>query len=159
MLTELCEYLKNWFCEEQDKHIGTITITGGVITARDDLLLLETPITPATGQYYRIIGSIFSDGIHKYGDQTDVPADETFDGAIWLLRIPPVIIALAADIATWVSKYGGASSIAMSPYNSESFNGYSYSKSGAGANASASASGLTGWQAAFADRLNPWRKI
>lgn len=159
MLTELCEYLRNWFCEDQDKHIGTITITGGELTARDDLYLLagEQQIKPLNGQYIRVIGSVFNDGVHLYPD-ADM-TDETFDGAVWLMRVPPAVIALAADIEAWKAKYMGIDSPTMSPYNSESFAGYSYSKSGAGANASANGSGLDGWQAVFADRLGPWRKI
>ena len=157
MLTELCEFLRNWFCEDQDKHIGKITISGGVITARDDLLLTVKSIEPASGQYFRVVGSVFSDGVHQYPDE-DMP-DEEFDGAVWLMRIPPVVIALADDISEWKGKYMSLGSQYMSPYQSESFGGYSYSKSGSGASASANGSGLSGWQAVFADRLNPWRKI
>lgn len=157
MLTELCEYLRNWFCEDQDKHIGTITITGGAITARDDLIFSDTVIEPVAGQYFRIVGSIFNDGVHQYPDEDMV--DETFEGAVWLMRVPPAVIALAEEIAAWKGKYMVLGSQYMSPYNSESFAGYSYSKSGSGAGASANGSGLSGWQAVFADRLNLWRKI
>ena len=158
MLTELCEYLRNWFVEDQDKHIGTITITGGDITARDDLYMqADRQITPVNGQYFRVIGSIFNDGVHQYPDY-DMP-DEQFKGAIWLMRVPPAVITLASDIEKWKEQYMTLDSQYMSPYNSESFAGYSYSKSGAGANAAANGSGLSGWQAVFADRLDPWRKI
>ena len=158
MLTELCEYLKNWFVEEQDKHIGTITITGGEITARDDLYLLgDKQIKPVSGQYIRVIGSIFNDGVHQYPDYS--MTNETFKGAVWLMRVPPAVIALAADIEAWNAKYMGIDSPLMGPFTSESFGGYSYSKSGVGASAFTDASGKSGWQAAFADRLGPWRKI
>lgn len=158
MLTELCEYLRNWFVEDQDKHIGTITITGGEITARDDLYMqADRQITPVNGQYFRVIGSLFNDGVHQYQDY-DMP-DEQFKGAIWLMRVPPAVITLASDIENWKAQYMTLDSQYMSPYNSESFAGYSYSKSGAGANAAANGSGLSGWQAVFADRLDPWRKI
>lgn len=160
MLTELCEYLRNWFVEDRDMHIGKITITGGEIkiTARDDLYLLgDKQLEPLNGQYIRVIGSVFNDGVHQYPDLE--MQDETFDGAVWLLRIPPAILALADDIAAWKAKYMTLDSQYMSPYNSESFAGYSYSKSGSGASAAANGSGLDGWQAVFADRLSPWRKI
>lgn len=161
MLTELCEYLRNWFVEDRDMHIGKITITGGEIkiTARDDLVWsgAEESIVPATNQYFRVAGSIFNDGVHQYPDTNMV--NETFEGAIWLMRIPPAVLALADDIAAWKAKYMTLGSLYMSPYNSESFSGYSYSKSGAGANAASNGSGLDGWQAVFADRLSPWRKI
>ncbi len=153
MLTELCEYLRNWFDEGQAKYIGEIEITGGVITARDDLYMQETQVEPAAGQYFRVIGSIFSDGIHVYPNY-ELP-DESFEGAVWLLRIPPEIIALSDDIDAWKAKYMATGSPNMSPYNSESFAGYSYNKGGSGS----SASGSVSWQSVFASRLAPWRKI
>lgn len=145
MLTELCQELRNWF--DLDRRFGTFTISGGTLTA--DFL--------QTNQYYRIVGSVFNDGVHKYGDETDELTDETFDGAVWALAIPKEVVALANDIDEWQTKYGGADSAALSPFNSESFGGYSYSKgSGASSNSDTSNSG---WQAAYASRLNKWRKI
>ena len=144
MLTELCQELHNWF--ERERHIGTFTIEAGVLTGLDLL----------NGQYYRIIGSVFNDGVHKYGDATDVLTDETFEGAVWALGIPKAVIDLAAEIAAWRAKYESADSAAMSPFNSESFGGYSYAKSGAGVTSS---SGAGGWVGVFASQLNRWRKI
>lgn len=151
MLTLLCEYLRNWFDEGCNKEIGEITIAGGAISVRN------TPITMQNGQYFRIIGSVFNDGVHQFPDYS--MSDEEFDGAIWLMRVPPAVIALAADIEAWKAKYMGIDSPLMGPFTSESFGGYSYSKSGVGASAFTDASGISGWQAAFADRLGPWRKI
>lgn len=142
MLTELCQELRNWF--DRERHVGTFTITGGNITA--DFLL--------QGQYFRIMGSVFSDGVHQY-PAADLP-DETFDGAVWALAIPQPVINLAQEIQGWRAKYEVAGSAAMSPFNSESFGGYSYSKSGSGG---ASSTGATGWQAAFRSQLNRWRKL
>ena len=144
MLTELCQELRNWF--DLERRTGTFTISGGALTA--DFL--------QPNQYYRIIGSVFNDGVHKYADNTDTLTDETFTGAVWALGIPKAVISLATEIAAWVAKYG-VDSAAMSPFNSESFGGYSYSK-GSG-NSQASASSPSGWQAAFGSRLNKWRKI
>ena len=145
MLTELCQELHNWFVKEQ--HDGNFTISGGVLTA---------PFL-VSGQYYRIIGSIFNDGVHKYGDNKDTLIDETFDGAVWALAIPQAVINLAAEIAEWQTKYGVAGAAAMSPFNSESFGGYSYNK-GSTAATSGAVSGAS-WQNAFASRLNMWRKL
>ena len=58
----------------------------------------------------------------------------------------------------WSDKYLGVDSAAMSPFNSESFGGYSYSKSG-GSSSSGNVDLSGTWQGAFADRLNNWRKI
>lgn len=139
MLTELCQELRNWF--DRERHYGTFTITGGNITAS----FLQN------GQYFRIVGSVFNDGVHKYpdGDLTD----ETFEGAVWSLAIPVAIIKLSAEIDAWRRKYESADSPAMSPYTSESFGGYSYSKSGGASNSS------VGWRGAFRSELNRWRKI
>lgn len=142
MLTELCQELRNWFdCE---RHFGTFEIAGGNITA---------PFL-AEGQYFRIIGSLFNDGVHQY-PAYDLQA-ETFDGAVWALAIPQPVIKLAQEIQAWRDKYEAADSVAMSPFASESFGGYSYTKA---SGSSSDGSGSVTWQAAFKTRLNAWRKI
>lgn len=152
MLTEICQYLKNWFNrkpngDDYPKEYGTFTIENGII---DSSIL-------ADGQYYRIMGSLYNDGVHKYGDTADVLVDEVFEGAVWSMGVPKVVADLAEEIEAWQAKYGSLDSEAMSPYASESFGGYSYSK-GSGV-ASGSQGNGNGWQSAFAARLNVWRKI
>ena len=146
MLTVLCKEINNWF--EYVKFIGEFTIENNEITG---------PYSLQDNQYFRIVGSVFNDGVYKYDDKIKLE-DETFRGAIWAMAVPKEVIALAADIKNWTDKYQTVDSAAMSPFNSESFGGYSYSKSSGG-----STSGkvdLSGtWQGAFADRLNHWRKI
>lgn len=139
-LTELCQELHNWFDREQ--HTGTFTIEDGNITA--DFL--------SDGQYYRIVGSVFSDGVHQY--PSSELRDETFDGAVWALAIPAPVIKLATEIEAWRVKYEAADSAALSPFTSESFGGYSYTKGGG----SGGSSGVS-WQDAFRAQLNRWRKI
>ena len=150
MLTILCEYLRNWFDDECRKFIGTITIADGVISIRN------TNIEPKNGQYFRVIGSVFNDGVHQYPD-ADM-TDEVFEGAVWEMKVPKEVVILAREIEEWQTKYGRVNSPAMSPYNSESFAGYSYSKSTgpAGANGTESS---TSWQSVFRSRLNLWRKL
>ena len=143
MLTEICQELKNWF--EREKYIGTFTIEGGSI---------ELPFL-VQNQYYRIIGSLFNDGVHKYGDTSDVLTDETFDGAVWSMSVPPDVVALDSDIDAWKTKYAEAST---SPYASESFGGYSYTIA-SGGNAQGSGYGGATWQNVFRSKLNKWRKI
>ena len=142
VMTEVCDYLNNYFWEK--KIAGKFSIEDGSVTI------------PAlkNGQYFRIIGSTFNDGVHIY-PATDLH-DEEFEGTIEAMAIPAVVIAIASDIKDWQTKYGGANSAAMSPFNSESFNGYSYSKSGSG-NAN-SGSNVT-WQDVFGGRLNKYRKL
>lgn len=142
MLTELCQELKNWF--DKERHYGTFTIQDGNIVA--DFL--------QPGQYFRIVDSIFSDGVYQY-PTGDLP-DETFSGAVWALAIPKEVIQLSEEIDAWRKTYEATDSQAMSPYMSESFGGYSYSK---GAGNSSSGNTSTGWKNVFKSRLNMWRKI
>lgn len=140
VLTEICDYLNNYFWVKKIE--GSFTIEDGSITV------------PALkeGQYFRILGSTFNDGVHKY-PATNL-TDETFTGFIWAMAVPQAVIALAPEIEAWQAKYGTADSDALSPFNSESFSGYSYSKGGSG-----STGGSISWQDAFAGRLNTYRKL
>lgn len=142
VLTELCEYLNNYWPVSKAK--GHYQIVGKTIV----LPQLQE------GQYYRIIGSVFNDGVHKY-PSTDL-VNEEFDGVIWAMAVPNTVVALASDIDAWQKAFGGATSPAMSPMQSESFQNYSYTKA-SGSNASGTDS--TTWQGAFASRLAPYRRL
>ena len=139
MLEQVLMHLKNWFLVPGGIHEGTYTIEDGGIAL---------PFL-ANGQYFRICGSVFNDGLHQY-PASDLKA-ESFDGAVWALAVPQAVIDLAEEIEAWQKKNGDVS---VSPYQSESFGGYSYSK----ATDSASGGAVT-WQSAFRSRLNAWRKI
>ena len=139
MLEQVLMHLKNWFLVPGGIHEGTYTIEDGGIA----LPFLEN------GQYFRIFGSVFNDGLHLY-PASDLKA-ETFEGTVWALAVPQAVIELASEIEAWQKKNGDAS---VSPYQSESFGGYSYSK----ATDSASGGAVT-WQTAFRSRLNNYRKL
>ena len=139
MLEQVLMHLKNWFLVPGGIHEGTYTIEDGGITL---------PFL-ANGQHFRIVGSVFNDGLHQY-PVSGLKA-ETFEGTVWALAIPQAVIELAAEIEAWQKKNGDAS---VSPYQSESFGGYQYSK----ATDSASGGAVT-WQSAFRSRLNAWRKL
>lgn len=125
-------HLHNYF--EVDKQKGRFAIS-------DHSIVL--PFL-SSGQYFRIIGSIFNDGVYEYPCTS--LKDESFDGEIWALAVPPAVIALSARIAQWEEDNGA------SPFASESFGGYSYSK--------ATSDGVPiGWKTAFRSELNQWRKI
>lgn len=143
MLAELCQELHNWF--EVEKFFGEFEIVDGSLIV-DGL---------QQGQYFRIIGSVFNDGVYQY-PATDL-TDEVFDGAVWAMAIPSEVVALAAAIDEWRAKNETADSAAMSPFQSESFGGYSYTK-GSGGNSSGGGSGV-GWQEVFCNKLNRWRKM
>ena len=138
MLEQVLRHLNNWFLV--DFHEGTFTVENGSIA----LPFLQT------NQYFRICGSVFNDGLHQY-PLTDL-TDETFTGTVWALAVPKAVVTLSEDIASWQEKNGEA---VASPYQSESFGGYSYTKRSAGSDSGT----LNGWQDAFRGRLNDWRKL
>lgn len=148
MLTEVCQYLRNWFDYDAAHNrlpswSGTFEIIGGEIPELEGRLIY--------GQYYRIIGSLLNDGVHQY--PADDLQDETFTGTIQSMAIPRALITLVDDISAWREKNHKRLN---SPYQSESWDGYSYTlKSSGDANGGG---GLT-WQSQFAAQLAPWRKI
>lgn len=168
MLEEILAHLHNWFPANGGKHTGTFKIVSGVL----DVDFLRP------GQYYRIRGSVFNDGLHRAavppstsdgalseedlsaheaaatsanvnGSATELSEekDEVFTGEVWALAIPARIISLAEEIAAWREKNPETDKV------SESFGGYSYTR---GSSSTTGAPG--GWQAAFASRLNPYRR-
>ena len=139
MLEQVLTYLKNWFVVPCGVHQGIYTIKNGDI---------EIPFLQ-NNQYYRICGSVFNDGLHRYGE--DALTDETFTGSVWALAVPKAVVSIAAEIEEWQNKNGDA---VASPFTSESFGGYSYTKatdSTTGAQAT--------WHTVFRAQLNPYRKL
>ena len=135
-LTNLCAELRNYF--ETEKRFGTFTISGGSISPSDFL---------QDGQYFRIVGSVFNDGVHRHPahDLTD----ETFDGAVWAMAVPPAVVELLQKI----QEFEAATANAPTAYISESFGGYTYTKA-------TDANGLpVGWRSVFKSELNRWRKL
>ena len=140
MLSTVCAEIRNYFLphREGDIHGGTYTIEDGNIDA--DFLL--------EGQYFRIVGSVLNDGVYQYPAEDLV--DETFEGSVWAMSVPPSFIDLVDEIDDWCSKNEDA---LASPYTSESFGGYSYTK-GAKSNG-----GGYSWVDHFSTRLNAYRRI
>ena len=154
MLQSICEYIHNYFINDDCRVSGTFTISNGAVSSLDFL---------KEGQRFLIAGSDLNDGVYTYhsdgltNDDDNAGAglsDETFNGAVCGLSVPPQVIALSAEIQDWVEKYG---SVINSPYQSESFGGYSYTRaSGTKVNGTG---GVAGWEDVFASRLNRWRKV
>ena len=150
MITELCLYLHNWFNFNQPQYFGMFKIEDGVLVSMDD-----GDMGIKSGQYYRIVGSVFNDGVYKHGSEQLI--DESFDGAVWLMAVPKDVISLNTEIDAWQEKYGSVESENMSPFQSESLGPYSYTKSSGGS--SSGLSSVPTWQSVFADRLARYRKI
>lgn len=143
MLTQICAEIHNYFSFQQDRFFGDFEIIDGSIVPSVSML---------DNQYYRIVGSVFNDGVHKYGDADDILVDEPkFNGAVWLMRVPEDFIKLVDEIKAWQDKNGD---IVNSPYQSESFGGYSYTKASGNSNGDS-----YGWKNVFGARLNRYRKI
>lgn len=132
MLERVLRYLRNWFVQEVRS--GDFAVENGGIA----LPFLRD------GQYYRVIGSALNDGVHRYGDGTEL-ANEEFTGEVWALAVPPALLDTVERITEWERKNGDA---AHSPYSQESFGGYTYTKSE-----------KAGWERAFRSELSVWRKL
>ena len=148
MLTQICQYLRNWF--DRERLIGSFRIENGGLSFADG-----SAVPLVSGQYFRVIGSLFNDGVHQLGNAKDVLSDEDFVGAVWSMAVPPPVLSLADDISAWVQANQSALS---SPYTSESFGGYSYTLR-SGYDATRGNSGPVTWQTQFTSALAPWRKI
>ena len=111
-LFEMCAECKNFFSTENDRHKGTFTVKDGAFAPLDFL---------QEGQYFRVVGSTFNDGVYQYPDAN--LTDETFTGEVWAMRVPPAFIELSERIDAWTAKHAET---LKTPYTSESFAGYSY---------------------------------
>ena len=143
---DLCSHLRNWFIRGTDMLSGAFTISGGTFTP---------PLQIENGRYFRIIGSVFNDGVYKKTDSLTL-TDEEFTGAVWLMRVPADVESLLAAINEWDDKYGDTDS---SPYQSESFGNYSYTKKSDWNSSAGGGDNRSGWQRAFSSKLDKWRKL
>ena len=147
MLEKVLSHIHNWFMRDTFA-VKDCIINGGQLPA--------SVSSQIKAPWYRIQGSYQNDGIHG---ASDVLTDETFSGTISNIVVPKALASLIDDIAAWEASNATAAQAALeSPYSSESFGGYSYSLRDDLVAQNASG-GLTGWQAAFASQLNPWRKM
>lgn len=134
MLETVMREVNNFF--PVDKVFDTFTVQDGSIT----LPFLQM------GQYFRVVGSIFNDGVYQY--PTKGLTDEVFGGAVWALAVPKAFLDLVKEVETYQTKNGEPG-----PFTSESFGGYSYSK------ATNSNGVAVGWREVFVKQLNQWRRI
>lgn len=135
MLAKLLAELNNWFIVPDGIHHDTFTVEGSALT----LPFLRD------GQYFRVLGSVFNDGLYRYPAADLI--DETFEGTVWALAVPKAVVELSDSIAAWQEQNGN-----NGPYTSESFDGYSYTK------ATTSKGKPLTWREAFAGDMKEWRK-
>lgn len=153
-ITEICLECKNFFLRDgvKDIHSNVYTISGHVIAPLDFII---------PGQFFRITGSVLNDGVYQNtAEGLASLQDETFEGNIWAMAVPPAFLKLCEEITAWQDKYGTADSNNMSPYQSESISGvYSYSKASGGGSAGSGESTVDTWQGVYKSRLNKWRRL
>lgn len=134
-VSELCDLTHNYFDSADDAINGTFELTPDFV-----------PKGVVSGQYFRVIGSVFNDGVHKAGDADLAP--ETFTGMVQPMRVPPAFVALALTITEYDKTVP-----AGGKYTSQSFNGWSGTL----------ATGADGLPVSGVERyrkeINRWRKI
>ena len=145
MLSRVCRYLKNWFVDKI--YAGDITVSDNKVYANG------TEIEMSEGQYFALVGVRYVYGVYAYGDDLE---SDTFEGAVWIMKVPKDVLDVVERMTAWEEANGGADSQAMSPYQSESFGGYSYSKGSSG-NGKVGSSVFD--NAEFASVLRPFKKL
>lgn len=143
MLTEICAYLHNYF--DYERHHGNITIVGGVIFCNGNEIMLEE------GQYFALFRNRIPLGVFN-----EVPPDKTFEGSVWLMDVPQAVLNADKWADEWMKQNGGADSASNSPFQSESFGGYSYNK---GSNSNGKGGMSVFDNAQFNRMLYPYRKL
>lgn len=156
-LEQVLYHIHNWF-ERDAMSVTDCEIQDGSLPAS---VSSQIPL----GAWYRIEGSYLNEGLHLRLDEfpegeSEGLTDETFTGTVTVLAIPHALLLVAERISDWAAANAEAmSKAASSPYQSESFGGYTYSMKDFGGSSGSASSGSGGWQSAFASDLNPWRKV
>lgn len=138
MLEQVLGEIHNWFVRE---------VISGRFEVADGQLRMPGGRALRDGQYLRVVGSVFADGLHQWPVE-GLPHDESFEGEVWALAVPQEVVDLAGVIDDWDAKN------APSPYVSESFGGYSYTRA-----TNASTGQAATWRDVFRTQLNRWRKV
>lgn len=143
---EVLSHLHNWFVRDSSVFTN--------VSIADGALPEDVASYVPEGAFYRIEGSLMNDGLHKVGVD-ELETEDVSRVKISVLAIPRPLLAIIDEIADWEDKYG---EVAKGPFFSESFGGYEYEIRGYSSYGAASSS-MSGWRLAFANRLNPWRRM
>jgi len=163
MLEQILARLNNWFIRYSYTGNVTVSADGAVLAPSEAAAILQP------GKWYRILGSGFHDGVYQVPEEqageeeleedveagAEEPEEEeqsgTFSCTLWALDVPAGLLNIITEMEAWQAKYGD---VVSSPYQSESFGGYSYSKAGV----SSSNSGTATVWTQFADVLAPYKR-
>ena len=69
MLDVICNEIHNYFTSDDDMWIGDFSVVNGAITPPFDI---------QENQYFRIVGSVFNDGVYKYTDDLRLIDEDIF---------------------------------------------------------------------------------
>ena len=150
MIEQICDMINNDFTDPETVIRGVFRVEGGrleVEGVRD-------------GQYVRIRGSAFNDGIWRC--PLSGMTDETFSGEVWPMRAPKAFLKLVSEIEAWVERFGDA---ALSPFAEEDYGHYRYKKAqtvrstSGGGRTSVWETRQPSWQSVYGDRLRRWRRL
>jgi len=144
MLTEICQYLHNYF--DYERHSGDISIVGHEVFCNGKQIEIEN------GQYFALFRQRIPLGVFQKNELSD----KSFTGSVWLMDVPKAIIDANTWAETWKANNMAAGSEANSVFQSESFGGYSYSK---GNNSKGKVGASIFDNAQFAAMLAPYRKL
>ena len=154
---EVLNHIHNWFVRESSVFSD--------FDIEDGALPEEIAQYTSKASFYRISGTYLNDGLHEAiqpsgglseaSENTDLKDEHVDNATVSLLVIPKSLLLLIDEIGEWEDKYG---EVAKAPFFSESFGGYQYEIRGYSSYGAATSS-ASGWRLAFANRLNPWRKM
>lgn len=147
MLEAVLESLNNWFDRDglgRFHHVerGELSVEGGSLLGAGGWL--------KPGQWFRIEGSAFNDGLHRH-PATDL-ADEAFEGAAYALHVPPAVVELSERVAEWEEANGEAS---RGVYVSQSVPTASVTMR----DGMAASDGRSGWETVFSGEMRRFRKV
>ena len=94
MLEQVLGEIHNWVVREVIP--GEFEVAGGQLRMPEGRALQD-------GQYLRVVGSVFADGLHQWPVE-GLPHDERFEGEVWALAVPQEVVDLAGVIDDWDSK-------------------------------------------------------
>ena len=119
---------------------GTWTLLSGALSPADGFHV---------GDWVAVTGSVCNNGVYQLAEGGVIPGaiDESWEGRVWLLAPPADFLTLAEEIGLWAKQQGSPAAV------KESFGAYSREL------ATDSHGRPITWQAYFALRLLPWRRM
>lgn len=136
MIDAIMKHINNYFVVDSHDDVELNVVDGSA----------EFPFLQE-GQYYKIAGSVFNDGVHKYGEG-GLTEETPVIVKVYALAPPKAFLDIVDEIKAYQEKNQD-----VTGYTSESFGGYSYSR------ATGSNGAPMGWKEVFANKLNDWRKL